>query len=410
MLIERFLLRKYLFDWDDKSAKIKVIITIISSVVSTLSILLVIGSINGFQHVIEKRVHNFYPELGINHYNMPISNYRDLIDQLQPLPCISYAEPAIYSELILASFNEDQSPKSLSGCMFRTINAPDIKKAVMALKSRGFYTGGFIVEESSYLPVFLGSELAKKLRVEPGENFNLYIPFFRTTIAGATHKTQKAYLAGVIDTGLFRYNALAGFMMLGDLQSLLEINDDVLSIDIYLEDGADINHAKSEIKELTGANIRDYTFISQGMTDFYRLIKKGLYFLMMIILAVALFNIISMIILMILEKLKEFSVLNSLGMPMRSIAFLVGLKGFLIGVFSSFCGLLLALIISYAQNSLRLVRIEESVYDISYLPIYISPAETAVIMAVIILLNTLIPLFPSLRVLRLNPADILRYE
>ncbi len=410
MGLKSFLLNKYLIDWNDKSSKIKVIVTVLSSIISTMAIILVIGSINGFQHIIKDKVHNFYPELGISNYNMPVQDYENTMKNLKKLDYIRHAEPTIYSELIIASFNNDSSPKSLSGCMFRAVDEKEIEDAFRTLRERGFRLRKYSGSISGRLPVFLGSELAKKLMINLGDSISLYIPFFRTTVVGTTHKAQEAYLAGIIDTGLFRYNEMAGFMLIGDMQELLELKNEILAIDIYLKKNADTDAAKNQIKVLTDAHVRDFTFISHGITGFYRLIKKGLYFLLFIIMGVGLFNIISMIVLMILEKLKEFSVLNVLGMPLKSIAFLVCSKGFLIGVFSSFAGLLLSIFIAYAENRLQIIRIEQSVYDIDYLPVYIEFYETALIMAIIILLNTLIPLLPGLRILKLHPSEILRYE
>lgn len=416
MGIKCFLLKKYLIDWDDRASKIKIIITVISTIISTMAILLVIGSINGFQHIIKERVHYFYPELGISYYSLPVHDYENKVKVLYGLDFIKLIEPTVYGEFILASFNPDQTPKSLSGCMFRGVKTSENEQAQLdifeILEKRGFKISKYIGyhPDPSRIPLIIGSELAKKLMLDLGDALNIYIPFFRTTLTGATHKTQGAYLAGIIDTGLFRYNAIAGFMSLGDMQKLLEISSEVYSIDIYLEKDTDIIYAKSEINGLIDGHIRDYSYISGGITGFYNLIKKGLYFVLIIVLAVGLFNIISMIILMILEKLREFSLLNAIGMPLKSIALLVGLKGFIIGTVSSVTGLLLAIIIAGIENKYQLIRIEESIYDIAYLPVYLDPIEVMAIMAVIIFLNTIIPLIPALRILKLDPAHILRYE
>lgn len=410
MGLKRFLLNKYLIDWDDRISKTKIIITIASSIISTMVILLVIGSLNGFQYIIKNRVHLFYPELGITYYNMPIHDYDAVSQSLRDIDSIRSVEPTIYGEFIIASFNPDQTPRALSGSMVRGIDAKDIIEAFHILRSRGFSLRVYEGDQPGKIPMVLGRELADKMMIDLGDPFRLYIPFFRTTIAGATHKTQDVYLRGIIDTGLFRYNTIAGFMLNNDMQRLLEIDDEVYAIDIYLKSGADIDTVKTEIKNITDGHIRDYTYISKGITGFYELIKKGLYFVLIIILIVGFFNIISMIILMILEKLKEFSILNTLGMPLRSIAFLIALKGFIIGFFSSFTGLALAIIITFLQNRYHLIAIEESVYDISHLPIYLEPVEVIIIMVLIMLLNTIIPMLPSMKILKINPSEILRYE
>lgn len=412
MDLKLFLLKKYLFDWKDNTSRTKIIVTVLSSVISTMAILLVIGSLNGFQYVISNKVHDFYPELGISNYNVPeyLSADPDSFQaMLESMEQVKYVEPALYSEFIMASFNPDNSPRSLSGTMIRGINAKNVEQAFQMLQKRGF-KARTLERKKEGVPVVLGSELARRLMVVPGDRFFLYVPFFRSTIAGPAHKSQEVYLAGVIDTGLFRYNAIAGFMLMKDMRYILEIEEDLYSLDIYLETGTDVENTKSELKNIIHSGIRDYTHISQSITGFYDLIKHGLYFVLSIILIVGFFNIISMIILMVLEKLKEFSILNVMGLPLSSIAVIVGIRGFITGFFSSALGLGLTILISFLQNSYQIIKIEESIYDIAYLPIYLDMAEMTAIMVIITLMNTLIPLLPSIRVLRLNPSEILRYE
>jgi len=409
MSIYRLLLKKYLTS-GSTSPLLPSRLSFFSSLIACMAIVLVVGTLSGFQYVIKEKVRHFYPQLSLVNPYGQITDSAKWLQYLAAQPAVSLAEPVLYGEFILASYQTDGSPRSMHGAMIKSV-AADRDAFAGTLRQRGFTLQGTPVAVQE-VPLILGVELARTLRVAPGDALVMYMPYFRTTLAGVTYRAKQARVAAVIDTGLFRYNSKTGFVPFADLQAFLDING-VLAVDIYLRDARDQAAAgllSRDLEARSAYKVKDYARAGADIYRFYALIKKGLYFVLALVVAVGLFNVVSLLILTVMEKRREFAILHTLGLPLRALSLLIMIKGLVTGILSTALGLGLAVALSRLENTYRFIAIKSAIYDISYLPVYLDPWETGAIALVLVALHVLFPIYPAMRVLRIQPARLLRYE
>jgi lipoprotein-releasing system permease protein len=268
--------------------------------------------------------------------------------------------------------------------------------------------------------IVLGAELARTLAVGLGDKVTVITPQGQITPAGMVPRLKQFTVVGIFQIGMYEYDSGLALIDLQDAQKLFRTGDHVSGVRLKLDDlyrAPEV--ARTLSKTLVGNyDIRDWT---QSHVNFFRAVqmeKRVMFIILLLIVAVAAFNIVSTLVMVVTDKQPDIAILRTLGASPASIMKIFMVQGAIIGFIGTGLGLLsgvvLALnigtVVPFIENIVGMKFLSADVYQISELPSKLEWNDVWVIGLVALVLSWLATLYPSWRASRTNPAEALRYE
>jgi lipoprotein-releasing system permease protein len=268
--------------------------------------------------------------------------------------------------------------------------------------------------------IVLGSELAYAVGARLGEKVVLIAPQGQVTPAGILPRIKQFTVVGVFEVGMYEYDAGLALIHLQDAQKLYRLEDQVSGVRLKLKDLFDAPRVARELtRTLRGeVLVMDWT---RSHANFFRAVqieKRVMFIILMLIVAVAAFNIVSTLVMAVTDKQPDIAILRTLGATPTSIMKIFMIQGSLIGVIGTLlgvaAGVALALnidvVVPFIERTFNIQFLAKDVYYISELPSDLNQTDVFTIAAVSLVLSLLATLYPSYRASRVNPAEALRYE
>ena len=266
----------------------------------------------------------------------------------------------------------------------------------------------------------LGSELARALAVIVGDKVTLIAPQGQVTPAGIVPRLKQFRVVGIFEIGMFEYDSGLALIDLQDAQKLYRMQDQVSGVRLKLYDLFQSRQVALDLLPKLGPNvfISDWT---RSHANFFRAVqmeKNVMFIILLLIVAVAAFNIVSTLVMAVTDKQPDIAILRTLGAAPSSIMAVFIVQGALIGVIGTLIGVgggvLLALnihvVVPFIEGLFNVHFLAKDVYYISELPSELLWSDVVTIAAVSFVLSLLATLYPSWRASRVNPAEALRYE
>jgi len=265
--------------------------------------------------------------------------------------------------------------------------------------------------ESTRLPgLFVGSELADSLKVDIGDEVNVVTPEGEMGPTGPLPRSRPFRVVGVFKTGMYEYDANFGYTHIRDGRDFLGV-DGATGIEMKTKDPARAMALADKLRERLPdtVEVQDWKEMNQSLFFALQLEKIGMFLMLTLIVIVASFSIIAMLIMIVLEKKRDISVLKSLGVDRGGIMRIFMFQGVFIGSIGALLGLGLGLGICWAMIEFGL-PLNSEVYYIETLPVDVQASEVITIVVSTIVISFLATLYPSLRAASLRPVEGLRYE
>ncbi|HPF73170.1 MAG TPA: lipoprotein-releasing ABC transporter permease subunit, partial [Xanthomonadaceae bacterium] len=268
--------------------------------------------------------------------------------------------------------------------------------------------------------IVLGKELALWLNVDIGDTVTVYVPEFRTTPVGVLPQMKRFKVSGIFEVGLQEADLQLALINLGDAQKLLRLGDKVSGVRLKLTDMFDAWNVARDLGDRLGGyyRIRDW---SRDHANFFRAIrmeKTVMFVILSLIIAVAAFNLVSSLVMLVTDKQADIAILRTLGMTPGTVMRIFMVQGTLIGVvgiaIGLVCGVLLTLnlshVVSGLESFLGYELMPEDVYYISGVPSELHWGDVGLIAVIAFVFCLLATIYPAWRAARTDPAEALRYE
>ncbi|MFH1814429.1 MAG: lipoprotein-releasing ABC transporter permease subunit [Pseudomonadota bacterium] len=390
------------------------------SLISTLGLALgiaalitVLSVMNGFQKELRTRILGVASHVQITGYDNELTDWQQVADRALQNKDVKAAAPYV-SEQAMLSFDQ-----TVRGAMVRGVlpaaedGVADFSQHMRAGNLADLQPGGF--------GVVLGIELARALRVQVGEKVTLIAPQGLVTPAAVLPRLKQFTVVGVFEAGHFEYDASLALIHMQDAQTLYRMEDRVSGVRLKLGDLFDAPRVARDLHaQMSGDGllVGDWT---RQHANFFRAIaieKNMMFIILMLIVAVAAFNIVSMLIMVVTDKQADIAILRTLGASPASMMAVFIVQGAIIGG----GGLLLGVAggVALASNLDVVVPLIEAiagvslwsaeVYFIPELPSEILWSDVLTVTVIGGLLTLAATLYPSWRASRVQPAEALRYE
>jgi lipoprotein-releasing system permease protein len=375
-------------------------------------LIVVLSVMNGFEEVLRTRILSLTAHATISGLDGRIVDWRGDLEKLERFPGVAGAAPYIEEQGMLI-----HGEKS-SGVLVRGIQ-PDAERRVVDLAPH--LVGGRIEDlvEGKYR-VILGSALAEELGAKIGDRVVLLVALGDVTPAGVIPRMRAFQVTGILSIGMYEYDRRIAIVAMQDAARVLRMGDAVTGIRLKLTDMYAAPRVSRAAAVSIGGDVEIQDWTNEH-ANFFRSIsitKRILFFILSLMVAVAAFNIVSTMVMVVKDKRRDIAILRTFGSSPRSILEIFVVQGSLIGLLGIGAGVLLGVLI--AANLQGLVHglegivgfkfLDARVYFMSDLPARVRTTDVVRICGFAFVLACLSTLYPAGRAARLLPAESLRND
>ncbi|MCP4294987.1 MAG: FtsX-like permease family protein [Proteobacteria bacterium] len=260
--------------------------------------------------------------------------------------------------------------------------------------------------------IIIGTQLAKKLGVQVNQWVTVLSPEERITPMGNMPRAKKFKVVGFFESGLMGYDEILAYIDYKVAQKVFRMQNEVSGLSIALVDGSQANRVKELMKGQIEFPYLITTWTDQNKNLFavIQLEKLGLAVILTLIIVIASFNIISSLVMLVIEKNKDIAILKSLGASNRSIRKIFILQGSVIGLTGTIIGEILGLLLCWIISSFDVIDIPPGVYAGNRIPMHVEPWQLLLIAIISFLICFLVTIMPSQKASNLDPVEGLKNE
>jgi lipoprotein-releasing system permease protein len=398
-------------------------ISIFGIFLGVAALIIVLAVMNGFETDLRTKI------LGIkSHIELTadiggsMKNYPKVQELIAVTEGVVASTPFIYTQAMIRSGN------SISGVVIRGLDTQSAFKVINLGKIR---EGS--IEYLNKIPqefsrkyseqisgIVIGKEMARNMGIFLYDTITIISPVGISTPMGMMPRMKKFAVVGIFESGFYEYDSTLAYLSLRNCQDFLQMGDSVTGIDIKVDDIYKADSIARRIQNKLGFPFwaNNWMQMNKNLFAALKLEKRVMFIILSLIVLVAAFNIISALIMIVMEKSKDIAILKSMGATSRGIMKIFIYQGLIVGVIGTFFGCIAGL--SVALNLQKVSLFVEKIFHFKILPgdvYYLSelPSQVNYGDVIVIIIGTLIvcflsTIYPSLRASRLDPAEALRYE
>ena len=384
-------------------------ISLAAVMLGVAALVIVMSVMNGFRAELFDKIVGLNGHAIIQAYGGRLENWRDVLKEVRATPGVVNASPLIEQPL-LASYNG-----RVEAILVRGNISADIVKLQPKLK-----LGNLRALQAGASNVAIGVRLAENLGAQVGDTITIINPQGRSTPFGTVPRQIAYTVAAIFEVGVYDYDEAFVVMPMADAQTLLLTGDSVGMIEVQTDDPDRVDELLAPLtRKLAGqAVVTDWKKINASLFEALAVERVAMFVVLSIIVLVAVFNILSSLIMLVRAKTRDIAILRTMGATRRSLLKIFVTTGFLIGALGTAAGLALGFTFLYfRQPIVRLVEIltgqnlwDPSIRFLTELPSRSDPVEIASIAVMALVFSFLATLYPALRAASTDPVQVLSYE
>jgi lipoprotein-releasing system permease protein len=263
--------------------------------------------------------------------------------------------------------------------------------------------------------IAVGKEMARSMGVRIGSTLQVYFPRGSLTPFGmGTSIREKTFrVAAIFSSGLWDYDSNWVYVNITSARRLLSMPANSASVLQFKTDDLEgVERIADDIRAAAGRGFVTTTWIDLNKPLFsaLKLEKLVLFLTIGLIVFVASLNIVTTLIMMVLEKQRDIAILTAMGTTRKIVLHVFMLQGFIIGCAGTLLGACLGVTVSWILDKYHLFKLEASIYGIPYVAFHVRIQDVAIVSATSLLISFLATVYPARSAARLNPVEVLRYE
>lgn len=375
-------------------------------------LIVVLSVMNGFERELQQRILGIVSHATLMGYDVPLEDWQSTRERILTYPEVTGAAPYVEGQGMVV-FGE-----GVAGVTVRGI-APALEQEISTIGE--LLRAGSIDELSpGDYRMAIGASLADDLGVTVGDSIVLIIAQGRVTPAGLVPRMRRFEVAAIFEAGMYEYDRGLAYVNMQDAARLFRTDGKATGLRMTVEN---IVQAGSVARMLAidlggGFYIDDWTRQQSNFFRSIQLTKSIMFVILSMVIAVAVFNIVSTLVMVVRDKRGDIAILRTFGSTSRSLVMLFATQGTVIGLLGTFFGLLLGLLIAaelgaivgFLESMLDIDLLSAEVYFISDLPTEVRTGEVVRICLIALALAIAATLYPAISASRQHPAEALRHE
>ncbi|MES9857292.1 MAG: lipoprotein-releasing ABC transporter permease subunit [Sedimenticola sp.] len=387
-------------------------ISMLGIMLGVVALITVLSVMNGFHKEVRERILGMASHATISAFDNSLEDWEEAMSLSVNHPNVVGQAPYVEAKTMLTN------GRKVSGALLRGV-LPEQEPKVSDVGEHMKVGSLDLLTPGSY-DIILGKELASLLGVVVGDKVTVVTPQIRVTPAGTMPRLKRFTVRGIFEVGMGEYDRGVALVHIKDAAKLLRLNDGVTGIRLKLDDLFLAPQVSRELARQMGGvyRVSDWTYQHRNFFSALRTEKRMMSLILFLIVAVAAFNIVSTLVMVVTDKQSDIAILRTLGASPGRIMGIFMVQGTAIGFIGTLLGVLGGIILSY--NLERLVSgieqlfdvefLDPSIYYISALPSDLHWDDVSMIGCGAFLISLLATLYPAWQASRTQPAEALRYE
>ncbi|HEX9935095.1 MAG TPA: ABC transporter permease [bacterium] len=385
-------------------------ISILGVMIGVAALTIVLSVMNGFESEVRSRIIGFDTHIRLRTYHdQGMERPQEVMNRIRSIPHIVGLSPYILDKGMLQ--NDDRSDGVIiRGADPATLNqVSDLHKNIVygTLQLTDINSG-----EGRPLPgIVVGRYLAERLFLELGKTVVVISPTGVRSIFQMP-PVKSFIVTGFFETGMYEYDNAYAYISIPAAQELFRMGNRVSGIEVRLDDLYKAESVAESIQKKLGFPYFPMTWFDmrKNLFSWMQLEKWAMFIALFLIVLVAAFNIITTIIMVVMEKTKEIGILKSMGATSKSITRIFLYEGVVVGVVGTALGLSVGYGLCWAQAKYRLISLPGDVYFINTLPVKMQMLDFALVGAAAVVICLLASVYPAMKAAALVPVEAIRYE
>ncbi len=404
-------------------------ISILGVAVGVMALIVVIAVMAGFQDHLRTKILGINSHILVRHYYGPFDNPDKIGKKIMS---VRVKRPGVLGNFLndvlgekdgvhvtaLTPFVNIQALLSsgtrVSGAVIRGVDPDTVTKVInigdiidgegiSALKKYG--------KNGRRIPgIILGKEMARTLGVSVGQSIHVVLPSGTISPVGMLPKIRPFRVIGITTTGVYEYDASFAFISIHAAQKLLGIGNRVQGFELKVSDIYAADRLSQAIQKALGFPFWtiDWQHMSRNLFSALKLEKLAMFIVLTLIVLVAAFNIISTLIMMVMEKKQDIAILKALGASDRKILRIFMYNGITIGLIGTLMGTVGGIGLCWALSRYKFIKIPADVYYTSTLPILLHTSDVLAISISTMIICFCATIYPARQAAKINPSEALR--
>ena len=388
------------------------LLSIICVALGVWALITVMSVMNGFEKELRDRLLGVASHIEVSHGAQPFENWEEIEKQASVMPDVIGAAPYIMGQGMLARGNQ------VSGSIIRGV-LPEMETSVTDVLTKLSEGTADSLQEGEF-NIIIGSALAGNLGLGLGSKVTVVSPQGQVTPAGLIPRLKRFTVSGIFDLGMYEYDNGLALIHLGDAAKLFRKAEAVDGLRLKLDDVFLAPQVTGDLQYELGFDyrVRDWT---TAHSTFFRALKverRVMFVILSIIIAIAAFNIVSTLVMVVTEKQADIAILKTFGSTPASILKIFMVQGTLIGLVGTIIGTILGVltalnvseIIAFVEAVFKTEFMPAELYLISGFPSELIATDVIKVAATAFILSLLATLYPAWKASKVQPAEALRYE
>ncbi|MGB7297440.1 MAG: FtsX-like permease family protein [Candidatus Aminicenantales bacterium] len=383
------------------------VITFISTLgiaIGVMALVIALALITGFQEDVQDKILGATSHIMVSDLSGEgLAGYEELAAKVRGVKGVRVVSPVIYDMVLLSG------PYKSKGGMLKGIDFELDRKSYPWLEN---LDSGELPTDSPQEGVLLGREVAFSIGANVGDVIVVLTSSSRLSPLGPIPKQKKFLVTGIFSTGLYEFDSTTALISLRSAQKFFNLESKISHFQIMIGDIFKAPEVAAGLARVLPPTtyVTTWMDLNRSLFSALKLEKTIMFLTITLIVVVAALNIIATLILMVMEKTRDIGILMAVGSTSRSVRKIFFFQGAMIGAIGTSAGVALGLLCCWLANTFKLIKVPVDIYQITYVPFHIDPADLLIIAGVSLTISLLSTLFPSHRASKVDPVVALKYE
>lgn len=387
-------------------------ISMLGIILGVMALIVVLSVMNGFEQELKGRILGMVSHVTVTSFDNKLQNWPDLSEKISQNQQVLGAAPYVDAEAMLSNLS------SVSGAIVRGI-LPEYEPQVSEIHDKMTFGSLNDLVAGEY-GIILGSGLASNLDVVPGDRVTMITPQSTVSALGFLPRLRRFKVVGLFEIGVYEYDRSSAIIHAQDASTLFRLDGAMTGLRLKIEDMDKAPLVRHELRQQIGVEywVSDWTLRHSNYFKAVQTEKTVMFIILSLIVAVAAFNIVSTLVMVVTDKQADIAILRTLGLSPGSVTMVFMIQGTLIGLVGTLFGVVIGVIVA-SNVDVIIPALEQffhtqflptGVYPITELPSDMKLSDVLRIGLLSFVLSILATIYPAIRASRTQPAEALRYE